>query len=108
MAALNVEALVNAMKTAGQNLGSELVGQLHTYAIPELRKIAVQIVAIGDHMADYTLAGAKALMNMQVNASIAVIVAMTTLTLLAVQTQIQGILNAVRDMVNTALGVALL
>ena len=51
--------------------------------------------------------GAKILLEMQVRATIGVIVAMTSLTMLAVQDAINAILGAVRDFVNGAIGFAL-
>ena len=80
--AIDTQALVNAMVSAGQNLGSTLLSQASSYALPEFTKIASQIVAIEFHSADYTEAGARALLDMQMRASAGVIVAMTSLVLL--------------------------
>ena len=77
---------------------------MQSYAVTELQKIATQIVAIEADKASYTPAGAQALLDMQVRATIGVIVAMTTLTLLAVQAALNQILAAVKTMVNTAIG----
>jgi len=106
--ALDTQGLVNAMVSAGQNLGSQLLRQASTYALPEFTKIATQIVAIEMHKDDYTEAGAKALLDMQVRASVGVIVAMTSLVLLDVQNAINAILQAVGDMVNKAIGFTLI
>jgi Na+/H+-translocating membrane pyrophosphatase len=108
MANIDLGALLSAMTTAGENLGSSAWGQMQTYAIPELQKIAQQIVTIAANINDYTPDGAKALLNMQLNASVGVIVAMTTMTLLDVQTAINSILNAVKGQVNGVIGFALL
>jgi hypothetical protein len=105
---LDVDTLVSTMRNAGQNLAGGVWSQMKTYALPELHKIALQIVAIGEHLPDYTPEGAKALMRMQINASVAVIVAMTSLTLLAAQTAINQILGAVNDLVTAAIGFPLL
>ena len=106
--ALAVQPLLQAMIGAGQGLGTEVWGKMKTFAIPELHKIAVQIVAIAENAADYTPAGAKALFDMQMKASLAVIAGMTELTMLAVQQAMNAILDAVRGMVNAALPFPLL
>lgn len=105
---MDVNDLTDQMLTAAKGLAGTIWSQMQSYALPELQKIAVQIVAIAENHADYTVAGAKALLDMQVKASIGVIVAMTTLTLLAVQDAINAILDAVRGFVNGAIGFALL
>ena len=105
--ALDTTALVSAMSTAGQGLGTAVWNNIQTFALPELQKIATQIIAIETGMLQnppqYTQDGAKALFNMQINASVGVIVAMTALTLLAVQAAINQMIAAVKTMVNTAL-----
>lgn len=106
--ALDYTALVNAMISAGQTLGGTMWHDIETYAVPELKKIAIQIIAIEEHKDDYTPAGAQALLDMQIKATIGVIVAMTALTLLAVQSAINQILAAVKSTVNTAIGFAII
>lgn len=105
---MDANDLTDQMLAAAKGLAGTIWSQMQSYALPELQKIAVQIVAIAENHADYTVAGAKALLDMQVKASIGVIVAMTTLTLLAVQDAINAILDAVRGFVNGAIGFALL
>jgi hypothetical protein len=100
--ALDTTALVNAMVSAGEHLGEDLWNSIETFAVPELQKIAVQIVAIETNRDAFTPEGAKALLDMQLRASVGVIVAMTTLTLLAVQEAINEILEAVKGVVNQA------
>ena len=106
--ALDYTVLLNAMVSAGENLGGTLWLDIETYAVPELQKIAIQIVAIEVNKDSYTPAGAQALMDMQIKATIGVIVAMTTLALLAVQNAINQILAAVKSMVNAAIGFAII
>ena len=106
--ALDTTALVNTMVSAGENLGSDLWNSIETFAVPELQKIAVQIVAIEENILSFTPEGAKALLDMQLRASVGVIVAMTTLTLLAVQKAINEILAAVQGVVNQAVKFALI
>jgi hypothetical protein len=110
--ALDTTTLVTAMTTAGQTLGKSLWKDMQTYTIPELKKIAIQILAIEESMLKtpppYTKEAATLLLNMQITASVGVVVAMTTLTMLAVQTAINAILAAVKTMVNKAIGFALI
>jgi len=97
---LNVDALSGKLITAGRGLAGNIWSQMETYAIPELKKIAVQIVAIAENIDDYTEKGAKALLKMQFTASVGVIGAMTSLVLLEVERAINAILDAVREFVN--------
>ena len=52
--AIDTGTLVHAMITAGESLGTAIWGQMANYAIPELKKIAIQIEAIEQHLSDYT------------------------------------------------------
>ncbi len=106
--ALDLNALVSTMTTAGQSLGAAMWAQIETVAIPELQKIATQILAIETHLQAYTQAGAQYLLDMQVRASVAVIAGMTALTVLDVQQAVEQMLAAVKGLVNTAIGFALL
>jgi len=106
--ALDATALVNTMISAGENLGAGLWNSIETFAVPELQKIAVQIVAIEQNRDAFTPEGAKALLDMQLRATVGVIVAMTTLTLLAAQRAINEILAAVKGVVNQAVKFALI
>ena len=105
---MDLNDLTGRMVTAGKALTGSIWQEMENYAIPELKKIAVQIEAIAEHIGDYTPEGAKALLDMQAKAAIGVIVAMTTLTMLAVQDAINAILAAVRDFVNGAVHLPLL
>ena len=105
---LNVDGLSGQLISAGKGLAGNIWSQMETYAIPELKKIAVQIVAIAENIDDYTEKGAKALLKMQVTASVGVIVAMTSLVLFEVEKAINAILDAVRELVNGKLPFPLL
>ncbi len=106
--ALDFTALDSAMVGAGEKLGGTIWNDMQLFAIPELKKITTQILAIEEHQADFTPEGAQALLDMQIRATIGIIVGMTTLTLLAVQAAINEILAAVKGMVNAAIGFALI
>lgn len=105
---MDIDDLTSRMLTAAGNLPGEIWAQMQTFAIPELRKIALQITVIVENFEAFTPEGAKALLDMQVKASMGVIVAMTSLTLLAVQNAINAILGAVAEFVNAALPIPLL
>ena len=105
---MNVDNLFSQLLQAGQGLAGDVWQQMKSFAVPELKKIAVQIVAIGEHLEDYTQEGARALLDMQMKAAAGVIVAMTTLTLLAVQEALNAIIAAVKQLVNSTLGFALI
>jgi hypothetical protein len=106
--AVDTGTLVHAMITAGESLGTAIWGQIANYAIPELRKIAIQIEAIEENLGDYTPDGARALFDMQKQAALGVIVAMTTLTLLDVQNALNAILAAVKTIINAAVKFSLI
>jgi hypothetical protein len=106
--ALDLDGLFQQMVGAGRGLAGDVWKQMQTFALPELKKIAVQIVHIGENAGDYTPEGAKALLQMQVQASLGIIVAMTSLTMLDVQVAVNKILDAVRATVNKALPFPLL
>ncbi|MFS2008308.1 hypothetical protein ACCD06_00315 [Azospirillum sp. CT11-132] len=110
--ALDMDQLTNTMITAGKNIAGTLWHDIQVYAVPELKKIAMQIVAIEESMMKpnppYTTEGAKALLNMQITATMGVIVAMTHLTLQVIQKAIDTIMDAIKSVVNTALGFTLI
>jgi hypothetical protein len=111
--ALDVDAdLLNPMLAAGQGLAGTLWADIQTFAVPELKKIATQIAGIASDMLldppPYTQKAAASLLDMQVHASIGIIVGLTALSELAVQTAVNAILGAIRTTVNDALGFALL
>jgi hypothetical protein len=109
--ALQVDQLVTAMTGAAQGLPATVWSNIQTFAVPEFQKIATQIVSIETGMLQippaFTQDGAKALLDLQLRASIGIIVAMTTLTLLAVQNAINQVVAALKGVVNTAIGFTL-
>lgn len=105
---MDVNDLTNRMITAGTALPGDIWAQMKGFAIPELKKIAIQIEAIAENHADYTPEGAKALLELQIKAAVGVIVAMTSLTMMLVQNAINAILATVREFVNGALPIPLL
>ncbi|MBB4098065.1 hypothetical protein [Sphingomonas kyeonggiensis] len=104
---VDVNGLVDQMVTAGRGLAGGVWAQMQSYAIPELKKIAIQVEAIAENHAQYTLQGAEILFDMQIRAAVSVIVAMTSMTLVMVQNAVNAILDAVKDFINTATGFVL-
>lgn len=104
---VDVNGLVNQMVAAGKGLATGVWGEIETYAVPELKKIAIQVEAIAENHAAYTPEGALILFQMQVRAAVSVIVAMTTMTLAMAQNAVNSIIDAVKELINTATGFAL-
>lgn len=103
---VDTNAIFKGMVDAGKGLGSGIWAQMETYAIPELKKIAEQIGAIAT--SGFKLEAMQLLLKAQVDAAVSVIVAMTALTMQLVQDAINKILDAVRGLVNGAVGIPLL
>ncbi len=105
---VDVDTLTGKLLDAGRALGGNIWQHMETFAGPELKKIALQIATIAENINDFTPEGAKALLQLQVQASIGVIVAMTQLIMTEVQNAINAILDAVRGFVNGKLPFPLL
>lgn len=105
---IDVGTLTDKMIDAGKGLAGGIWAEMQTYAIPELKKIAIQIEALAEPDNGFKPEAIKLLFQMQVNAAVSVIVAMTALTMQLVQEAINAILDAVRDLVNGAVGIALI
>jgi hypothetical protein len=108
--ALDVTALASAMASAAQSSFKKKWPQVKEYAQAEARKTAETLAMIER----LTLAGdispeeARIHLRMQKNSSMAVMLAIQGLGILAVEDAINAALGAVRKTVNTALGFALL
>ncbi len=104
---LDIDGLVGRMIGIGRDSFSDTWAQVEEFAVPELKKIAIEIAAIADRH-DLDLESARLLLKLQVQASAGVIVAMTELVMLSVEQLINGILDALRDFINGVVGVDLL
>src|SRR5262245_56219778 len=100
--------LTNTLVTAGRALPGNIWARIHDFSLPELEKIAEQIKEIVENADQFTPAGARDLLELQVTASVGVIVAATQLVEQDVQDAINAILAAVRDFVNGRLPFPLL
>ena len=110
MATLDANDLFQKMLGAAGAVFKEHWPEVQRYASFELQKTANQLVDIerGVLQGDYSRDVADALLRMQKIASQTVILAMTGMTLLAVEAAINAILGVIRDAVNTAIGFVLI
>ena len=107
MADFDAEATFGKMVTAGRALIGDVWGKIETFALPELKKICLQIAELADPASPWDAEEKKMLFDMQVRSAIGIIVAMTALTMKLVQDAINQVLGAVRDLINGAVGIAL-
>jgi len=105
---MDSDALFGKMVDAGRGLTRDIWSKMETVALPELRKIAAQIAELGNPGSPWSLEESKLLLKMQLRSAVGIIVAMTELTMLAVQNAINAILDAVREFVNGKLPFPLL
>ncbi len=110
MPALDVNDLVQKMLGAGGSAFKEHWPAVQRFASVELQKIATQLADIerGVLAGDYSREVADALYRMQKIASANVFLAMSGMTLLAVEAAINAVLGVIRDTVNTAIGFVLI
>jgi len=105
---MDTDELFGKMVDAGKGLAGGIWSDMETVALPELRKIALQIGELAKPGSPWSPEEAKLLLKMQTRSAVGIIVAMTALTLLAVQNAINAILDAVRNFVNGKLPFPLL
>ena len=105
---MDADALLGKMVDAGRGLKGDIWSKMETVAIPELRKIAIQIVELAKPGSPWSPDESKLLLKMQIRSATGIIVAMTALTMIAVQNAINAILDAVREFVNGKLPFPLL
>src|ERR1700760_4888660 len=99
-------ALAQQSRTSFQGV----VQDIEQHVIPTMASIARSLAVIGGRLADgtYTPDIADVEVAAQIDAAAAVIVRFANRILKEIQDTINAVLSAVRDVVNTALGVALL
>jgi hypothetical protein len=113
--ALNVDDVFGQMMGAGAAAFSDGWAEIKGYAPGEFKKMAVQLVDIAENVAAYELDSSKGyspetgklLLQMQKRALEGVLVAVTTLTLIAVQNAINAILDVLKGAFSAALGAVL-
>ncbi len=67
-----LEGLAGEMIAAGRTAAADIWDQIRTFAIPELKKIAVQIEALADPDSPWSRAEKKLLFKMQRDAAVSV------------------------------------
>lgn len=109
--ALHFNSLLQTMTSAASGALAGSWANVQNFTIPELKKLAMTFVDIeAGLMATpprYTRESAQILLRMQLRAFQAVVTATTALTLIELERAINSILAAVRDVVNGAVGFAL-
>jgi hypothetical protein len=108
--ALNVSSLAKVMTEAAKGKLQEHWPEVKEFARAEAKKTA-ETLAMIERLAlagEINVKQAKALLSMQKNSALAVLLTVQGLGLLAVESAINAALGAVKDTVNTALGFVLL
>lgn len=108
--ALNVSSLAKVMTEAAKGKLQDHWPEVKEFARAEAKKTA-ETLAMIERLAlagEINVKQAKALLSMQKNSALAVLLTVQGLGLLAVESAINAALGAVKDTVNTALGFVLL
>ena len=102
--ALNVDDVFAAMMAAGKTVLADNWVEISAYADSEFKKMATQIVAIGENVAKhevdptqgYSAEAGKILLNMQRLATVNVLTGMTTMTAVTAQQALDAIMGVVK------------
>ncbi len=110
MADLDIPALLASMGAAAEGVLTSKWTTVKSFATTEFQKIAQTIVSIGEGTAsgEITQDQAALLLDMQRNASRAVLASVEGMALLAAEQAVNAALKAVSGAVNTFVGFALL
>jgi hypothetical protein len=105
-----VQNIVTALTTQARISFTNVVDDIDQHVIPTMASIAHSLTVIGGRLIDgiYTKDIADVEVAAQIDAAASVIVRFANRVLKEIQDTINAVLSAVRDVVNTALGVALL
>ena len=108
----NVSTVLKDMVSAGSDSFGESWPDIKNLAEVEFKTILLRIKEIGKGVLDpnntITAAKAKFLIKMQIDLAAQTIVALTAMTIVAVQKAIRAALNVVKGVINAGLGVVLL
>lgn len=112
---INADEIFRTISDAAQGAFKDGWVAVKDYAPAEFRKMAVQLESIAENVAKYQIdpnagyspATGKILFRMQRHACESVFVAVTQLTLVAVQKALNAIVKALRDAFGTALAAVL-
>ena len=106
MADFDVDAVLKSMAAAAAAVLKKQWPQVETFAKTEFEKIAQTVVSIGEGVAAKTITQDQApiLLDMQKNASRAVLAAAEGMTLVAAEQAINAAIGAVKTAINTFVG----
>lgn len=106
MAQFDVEAVLGSMAAAAQGVLRDKWPEVKSFATTEFQKIAQTIVSIGEGVASGAISQEQApiLLDMQKNASRAVLAAVEGMTLIAAEQALNAALGAVKTAINTFVG----
>jgi len=106
MADFDVAAVLKSMAGAAAGVLQNKWPKVRTFAETEFEKIAQTVVSIGEGMAAGTITKEQApiLLDMQENASRAVLAAVEGMTLVAAEEAINAAIGAVKTAINTFVG----
>jgi hypothetical protein len=107
---LDIAALLESMGTAAAGVLQNKWPSVRSFATSEFQKIAQTVVSIGEGVAsgEITKDQAPILLDMQKNASRAVLAAVEGMTLIAAEQAINAAFAAVKGPINAFVGFALL
>jgi hypothetical protein len=109
--ALDLDELLDTMATTAAAAFKGTWDGIKGFTLPELRKLAQTFIDIELGLKArppiFTKASADILLRMQLRATQSIIMATTALTLIQIEKAINAILNAIKKMVNRAVGFAL-
>jgi hypothetical protein len=110
MPGLDIATLLESMGTAAAGVLQSKWPAVRSFATTEFQKIAQTITSIGAQVAsgEITTDEAAILLDMQQNASRAVIASLEGMTLIAAEQAVNAALAAIKGVVNSALGFALI
>ncbi len=108
--ALDIGALLQAMSTAAAGVLQSKWPAVKSFATTEFQKIAQTIASIGAQVAsgEITTDQAAILLDMQQNASRAVLASIEGMTLIAAEQAVNAALAAIKGVVNSAVGFVLI
>jgi hypothetical protein len=106
MAQFDVQAVLKSMAAAAEGVLQKKWPEVRSFATTEFQKIAQTVVSIGEGVAAGTITEEQApiLLDMQKNASRAVLAALEGMSLIAAEQAVNAAINAVKDAINTFVG----
>ena len=106
MAEFDIAAVLNSMTAAAAGVLQNKWPAIRSFATTEFQKIAQTVVTIGEGVAAGTITQEQApiLLDMQKNASQAVLAALEGMTLIAAEQAVNAAIGAVKSAINAFVG----